>query len=117
MGDETGDMGRMHGEVMSIAAASFKDGTLTLAPEDKAYIAQLIAQRTGMSQQEAEKRIDDVSAKVKTAADEAATKAQEAADAARKAGAALAMWAVVAMLVGALVSSYAATIGGRHRDL
>jgi hypothetical protein len=116
MGDEAA-MRQTRGEVMAIAMNSFKDGTLTLAAEDKAYIAQLVAQRTGMSQQEAEKRIDDVTAKVKAAADDAAAKAKEAADAARKAGAALAMWTVVAMLIGAFVSSYAATIGGRHRDL
>ena len=69
-----------------------------------------------MSQQDAEKRVDDVVAKAKATADEAATKAKEAADAARKAGAGLAMWSVVAMLIGAFVASYAATLGGRHRD-
>ncbi|WP_395017891.1 hypothetical protein [Dongia sp.] len=117
MGDQAADQRQARGEILRIAATSFRDGTLTLAPEDKTYMAQLIAQRTGMSQQDAEKRIDEVTAKVKAAADEAATKAKEAADAARKAGAALAMWTVVAMLIGAFVSSYAATIGGRHRDL
>jgi hypothetical protein len=117
MGNAGDDLRRTRGEIMSIAAASFKDGSLTLSPEDKAYVAQLVAQRTGLSQQDAEKRIDAVSAKLQAAADEAATKAKEAADAARKAGAALAMWTVVAMLIGAFVASYAATLGGRHRDL
>jgi hypothetical protein len=115
--DQSGELRRTRGEIMRIAMTSFKDGALTLAPEDKAYVAQLVAQRTGLSQQDAEKRIDDVAGKVKAAADEAATTAKEAADAARKAGAALAMWTVVAMLIGAFVASYAATIGGRHRDL
>ena len=117
MAGPANDIGPARGEIMHIAAASIKDGTLTLAPEDKTYIASLIAQRTGMSQQDAEKRVDEVVAKAKAPADEAATKAKEAADAARKAGAALAMWSVVAMLIGAFVASYAATIGGRHRDL
>ena len=61
--------------------------------------------------------MDEVVAKAKATADEAATKAKEAADATRKAGAALAMWSVFAMLLGAFVASYAATIGGRHRDI
>jgi hypothetical protein len=117
MGSAGDDLRRTRGEIMSIAAASFKDGSLTLSPEDKAYVAQLVSQRTGLSQQDAEKRIDAVSAKLQAAADDAATKAKEAADAARKAGAALAMWTVVAMLIGAFVASYAATLGGRHRDL
>jgi hypothetical protein len=112
-GDENAD----RGQIMHIVATSFKDGNFTLAPEDKTYIAQLIAQRTGMSQQDAEKRVDDTIAKAKAAIDEATTKAKQAADTARKAGAALAMWSFVAMLIGAFVASYAATLGGRHRDL
>ena len=116
-GNPGADMNADRGQIMHIVGASFKDGAFTLAPEDKTYIAQLVAQRTGLSQQDAEKRVDDTIAKAKAAMDEAATKAKEAADAARKAGAALAMWSVFAMLLGAFVASYAATIGGRHRDL
>jgi hypothetical protein len=112
-----GDVNADRAQILHIAAASFKDGTFTLAPEDKAYIGQLIAQRNGLSQADAEKRVDDTIAKAKAAADEAATKAKQAADAARKAAAGLALWSFVAMLLGAFVASYAATIGGRHRDL
>jgi hypothetical protein len=112
-----GDVNADRAQILHIAAASFKDGNFTLAPEDKAYIGQLVAQRTGLSQAEAEKRVDDTIAKAKAAADEVATKAKEAADAARKAAAGLALWSFVAMLLGAFVASYAATIGGRHRDL
>jgi len=116
-GGPANDIGPARGEITHIAAASFKDGTLMLTPEDKTYVAELVAQRTGMSQQDAEKRVDEVVAKAKASTDEAVTKAKEAADAARKAGVALAIWSVVAMLIGAFVASYAATIGGRHRDL
>jgi hypothetical protein len=116
-GGPANDANADRGQIMHIVGASFKDGAFTLAPEDKTYIAQLVAQRTGLSQQDAEKRVDDTIAKAKAAIDAAATKAKEAADAARKAGAALAMWSFIAMLIGAFVASYAATIGGRHRDL
>jgi hypothetical protein len=112
-----GDTNADRTQILHIVAASFKDGTFTLAPDDKAYIAQLIAQRTGLSQQDAEKRVDDTIAKAKAAIDDAANKAKEAADAARKAAAGLAMWSFIAMLIGAFVASYAATIGGRHRDV
>jgi hypothetical protein len=111
------DVNADRAQILHIAANSFKDGTFTLSPEDKTYIGSLIAQRTGLSQADAEKRVDDTIAKAKAAADEAATKAKQAADAARKAAAALAMWSFIAMLIGAFVASYAATIGGRHRDL
>jgi hypothetical protein len=113
----TGDVNADRAQILHIAAASFKDGTFTLAPDDKAYIASLIAQRTGLSQTDAEKRVDDTVAKAKAAVDETTTKAKEAADAARKAAAGLAMWSFIAMLIGAFVASYAATLGGRHRDL
>ena len=113
----TTDVNADRAQILHIVAASFKDGSFTLAADDKAYIGQLVAQRTGLSQQDAEKRVDDTIAKAKAAIDEAATKAKETADAARKAAAGLAMWSFVAMLIGAFVASYAATIGGRHRDL
>jgi hypothetical protein len=112
-----GDLNADRAQILHIAANSFKDGSFTLSPEDKAYIGSLIAQRTGLSQVDAEKRVDDTIAKAKAAIDEAATKAKEAADAARKAAAGLAMWSFIAMLIGAFVASYAATLGGRHRDL
>jgi hypothetical protein len=116
-GNAASDLSADRAQILHIAAASFKDGTFTLAPEDKTYIAQLVAQRTGLSQQDAEKRVDDTVAKAKAAIDEATTKAKEAADTARKAAAGLALWSFIAMLIGAFVASYAATIGGRHRDL
>jgi len=117
MGGQAGDFGPMRAELSHIAAASFKDGEFKLSAGDRTYIAQLISERTGLSQQEAEKRVDDVVGQAKATFDEVTNKAKEAADAARKAGAALAMWSFVAMLIGAFVATYAATIGGRHRDL
>ena len=68
------DLNADRAQILHIAAASFKDGTFTLAPEDKTYIAQLVAQRTGLSQPEAEKRVDDTIAKAKATMDEAAQK-------------------------------------------
>jgi hypothetical protein len=61
--------------------------------------------RAGVSQQEAEKRVDD-----------GYTQAQQAADTARKAVAHAMYWTFLALLVGAFCASFAATIGGRERD-
>jgi hypothetical protein len=88
-----------------------------LSPEDKTYAAQLVAQQTGISQQEAEQRIDQLIDKAKGARAEAEQKAKEAADAARKAGMYTALWSAVAMLAGAFCAALAATWGGRARDL
>lgn len=72
---------------------------------DQTYLARLVANKTGMSQAEAEKRVSDVIGQEK-----------QREDTARKEMARLLLWLFVAFLVGALSASYAATIGGRQRD-
>jgi hypothetical protein len=72
----------------------------------------MVAARTGLSQPEAEKRVSDATAQAKAAE----AQAREAADAARKAAAHLALWSFLALLIGAFTASYAAIVGGRHRD-
>ena len=80
--------------------------------EDARYIAQLVSQRSGVSQQEAEKRVNDAFAKLK----DAQAKAKEAADAARKASAASALLLFISLLIGAFLASWCAIYGGRRRD-
>lgn len=87
-----------------------------LPPEDIRHVGQLVAQRTGISQQEAEKRVTDVFARFQAAVQKAETSAKDAADKARKASAYAALWIFVSLLVGAFVASLAATWGGRQRD-
>jgi hypothetical protein len=77
-----------------------------LMPQDRTYLAELVSARTGMNKSEAERRVDDT-----VAAD------RYAADNARKALAHSFYWLFVALLFGAFCSSFAATIGGRQRDL
>jgi hypothetical protein len=76
-------------------------------------LAKLIAARTGISQQDAEKRIDDTETQMKAAAD----KAKQAADEARKASAKASFYLFFSMLIGAFIASTAGAIGGRQRDL
>ena len=64
-----------------------------------------MAARTGLSQADAEKRVNDVVTQVKSDA-----------DAARKATAQLAFWLVASLLIGAFCASLAATEGGGLRD-
>ena len=81
-------------------------------PEDRAYLAQLVAQRTRLTQGEAEARVDQVFAQVQ----QAKVKAKQAADAAAKAAAWTALWTFVGLLCGAFFASLAALYGGRRRD-
>ena len=92
-------------------------GTGPLPQDDTKYLGQVVAQRTGLSQAEAEKRVTDVYTRSQTALNNAQTQAREAADKARKATTYALLWMFVALLIGAFIASLAATYGGRRRDL
>ncbi len=91
-----------------LARAVAQDRALT--PEDHAYLSQLVAQRTRLSQAEA--RVDQVFAQVQ----QAKVEAKQAADTAAKVAAWTALWTFVALLCGAFFASFAALFGGRQRD-
>jgi hypothetical protein len=97
-------------EATRILATSLANGSM--APADKTYLAQLVAARTGVSPQDAEKRIDDMTAQAKAAEQ----KIREAADTARKAAAKLAFYTFFALLIGAFIASVAGALGGHERD-
>ena len=80
-------------------------GRKSLPAADKSYLVQLVVARAGVSEGEAEKRVDDVFAR-----------AQQSVDHTRKAVAHSMYWTFLALLVGAFCASFAATIGGRQRD-
>jgi hypothetical protein len=103
------------GEVGRILGLGLTKGEL--APEDKTYVAQLIAQETGMSQADAERRIDEVVGKAKAVREEAAVTARNAAEQARKATQFAAIWSAIAMLAGGVAAALAATWGGKARDI
>ncbi len=87
-----------------------------LPPDDIRYVGQLVAQRTGLSQPEAERRVTETYERAQTRLREAETTAREAADKARSVSAKSALWLFISLLAGAFVASLAATFGGRRRD-
>ncbi len=87
-----------------------------LPPEDLRYVGQLVAQHTGLPQQEAEQRVTTTYAQLQAKVQEAELTAKQVADDARKASAYAALWLFVALLAGAFVASLSATFGGRSRD-
>ncbi|MGK5066209.1 hypothetical protein [Janthinobacterium sp. RT4P48] len=101
-------------EIGRIFATGLSTGSL--AADDRAYLGQIVASRMGLSQAEAEARVDAVYGRAAKAAADAKAAAQQAAETARKAGAHTALWMFVALLLGAFVASLAATFGGRQRD-
>jgi hypothetical protein len=102
-------------EVTRIFANGIRTGAL---PEDDVdYVAQVVAQRTDLSQQQAEQRVREVFGNLQSSLNEAEVAAREAADAAREASAYAALWLFISLLAGAFVASWMATFGGRQRDL
>lgn len=93
-----------NGETSRILARGLAPGA-DLTAADRTRVAQLVAARTGLSQAEAEQRVDT-----------AITQAKAAADEARKAAAKLAFWFAAALLAGGLSAGLAAVEGGRLRD-
>jgi hypothetical protein len=91
-------------EATRILATALRPGG-EISATDKTYLAHLIAARTGISQDEAQKRVDD-----------AITSARQAADTARKAARNLALVIAFSMLIGAFIAGVSAKIGGHHRD-
>ena len=103
-----------HGAVARIFTESLANGQLSA--EDRTYLAQLVAQRTNLSQADAERRVDEVYARTQKAIADAKLKAQQAADTAAKVAAMTSLWMFVALLAGAFFASFAAIFGGRRRD-
>ena len=98
------------GEASRILINGLRSGELSAV--DRTYLTQLIANRAGISQAEAEQRIDEVVA----AAKDAEMKVRQAADTARKAAANLSLFTAISMLIGAFIAAAAAVLGGQHRD-
>jgi hypothetical protein len=96
-GDET------RAEVSRIMASALASGGLT--SENRAYLAQVIVQRTGLPQSEAERRIDA-----------AVTAAREAADKARKAAILTGFVTAAGLILSLGAAWWAAMRGGHHRD-
>jgi hypothetical protein len=83
-----------------------------ISAEDRTYLEQLVAARTGLPAAEAKARVDQVMQRV----DAAKAEAKEAADTARKASATLALAGALSLVIGAFIAAASAALGGRLRD-
>jgi hypothetical protein len=76
-----------------------------MKPDDRTYLAHLVATQTGIAQAEADRRVD-----------EAITAATLAVKRARQSAVIVGFSIAVSLLLGAAVAWYAACLGGQHRD-
>jgi len=91
-------------EAAQVLAAGLQRGG-DLTESDRAYLAELVAARTGVGPAAAQQRVDAAVEETKAAIDKA-----------RKAAAKLALWLTASLLVGAFSASLAAIEGGGLRD-
>lgn len=80
-------------------------GRRGIAPDDRAYLARMVATRTGIAPADAEHRVND-----------AIIAATIAVQKARRSAVILGFATAVALLLGAAVAWYGSCVGGRHRD-
>lgn len=101
---QQGNASETRDELDRLLVSGFRNGS-DLKPADREYVSKVVARQTGLSQADADKRINEV-----------VTQAKSDLDATRKATAQLAFWLTASLLVGAFCSSLAATEGGGLRD-
>jgi len=94
-------------EIGRIVARSVTAGSL--ADNDRSYLASLVAQRTGLPQAEAERRVNETIA-------EATRATREAADKARRAAVLAGLVTAISLMVSLAAAWWAAQKGGHHRD-
>ena len=100
----------VHAETAHIVANALATGSVPDA--DRAYLAEQVSARTGMSQAYAQTRVDSFVASV----NEAQAKLKTDAAAAKKAAAQASIYLALSLLIGAFIASVAAALGGRIRD-
>ena len=83
-----------------------------VSADDKAYIAQLISQQTGLPPEEAKKRVDTMV----TSAQGVVEDAKNAANRAKNFAVIAAFIAAASLAISAVAAFFAAGVGGRHRD-
>jgi len=104
----------IRGELSGIVFRNLLDGELST--EDFRYAAQVVANHTGLSQQQAEQRLTSVVNQARESAAEARQVTLDAVDDARSAAAKTALWMFIALLCGAFFAAFMGTVGGRQRD-
>jgi hypothetical protein len=90
-------------EISRLLARAVASGSIST--ENRTYLAQLVAQRSGISQQEAEKRVD-----------EAVNAARTAADKARRAAVLTGFVTAAGLILSFAAAWWSAMKGGQHRD-
>lgn len=97
-------------EIAGIVTRSLTNGEVD--ERDRAYIAQLVATNTDLSQEQARARVAEVNSEI----EQAYNTAIETVESARVTGVVFGFIAVATLLLGAIAAYFAAVAGGHHRN-
>ena len=100
----SGNAADTRSELGRLFTTSFHSGN-DLNSADRTYVAKVVSARTGLSQADAEKRVNEVITQIKSDLEKARKNAMQ-----------LAIWLTLSLFIGALSASLAATEGGGLRD-
>ncbi len=109
-GTATRDAAATSAEVGGIVRRGLATGDVPA--DDRAYLAQVVARNTGVTEDEARARVDQGIEQAKAAVQ----KARDAADKARKAAIIAAFGLAASLAIGLAAAMWGAGLGGRHRD-
>lgn len=94
-------------EIARMLANAARQGHLD--PNDRTYLGQIVAQRTGITQADAEQRVSAAEQRL-------GESAKQAADKAAKAASLFSFWTFMALLMGAVAATVGGVFGGNQRD-
>lgn len=87
-----------------------------LTEKDREYVVQIVSAQTEVGQDEAQKKVTEVYNSIQETFSKAENGLKEAADKGRKGIAYASLWIAASLLLGAIVASLSAGVGGRHRE-
>jgi hypothetical protein len=106
-GRQNGTNDQDRAQVTRILGTAIRNGRLS--EDDKTYLAGLVAARSGVSQGDAQTRVQNV-------ADQARDAIKQVTETARHAGEYVAFWTFMSLLVGAVAATLGGLLGGELRD-
>jgi hypothetical protein len=106
-GQGAGGIDADHGRIVRVLENAVRERHLQAG--DRTYLATLVAAKTGVSQDEAERRVEDTFNRTQDGI-------RQVADTTRKTGAHVALLTFVSMLLGAVAATLGGILGGELRD-
>ncbi|MGD9803554.1 MAG: hypothetical protein AB7E81_04045 [Hyphomicrobiaceae bacterium] len=101
-------------EAGRIFTVGLAEGSLNSGDRD--YLAQVVSRQTGMSQADAQRRVDETYARAQSMKESAEQHVREAADKARKQGVLVGFLTAAASLMGLVAATWAAGLGREHQN-